>query len=101
MASTKLNGKRRRHTAAMKAKVALAAVENRETTSQLATRYQVHPAQVSQWKAQLLSRAEELFADGRAGPASDHAAVEAELYQQIGKLQMELAWLKKKAAPFA
>lgn len=90
--------KRRRLPAEMKAKVALAAARGERTVSEIASEFKVHPAQVSQWKQRLLEGAGELFQDGRTarsrqGP--DEAEV-ARLYEQIGRLQMELGWLKKK-----
>lgn len=79
----------------LKAKVALAAVSG-QAPSQIASRFGVHPTQVAVWKKQLVERAEELFVDGRR---KESATVnEQELYEQIGRLQMELAWLKKKVA---
>jgi len=77
---------------ALKAKVALAAVAG-QSPSQIASRHGVHPTQVATWKKQLLEWAEELFVDGRRKEPS--GASEQELYEQIGRLQMELAWLKK------
>jgi hypothetical protein len=50
------------------------------------------------WKKQLLAGAEDLFHNGSKPPAEDHEAVQAQLYEQIGRLKMELEWLKKKAA---
>jgi transposase-like protein len=79
----------------LKAKVALAAVQG-TAPSQLASRFGVHPTQVATWKKRLVEGAEQLFADGRRKAASD--VDEQELYEQIGRLQMELAWLKKKVA---
>ena len=79
----------------LKAKVALSAVAG-QSPSQIASRFGVHPTQVAAWKKQLLERVEELFTDGRHKESSN--VNEQELYEQIGRLQMELAWLKKKVA---
>lgn len=87
--------KRVRRSASLKAKVALAALQG-GSPGQLASRFGVHPTQIVTWKKRLLEGAEELFADQR-GKASD-AVKEEELYEQIGRLQMELAWIKKKVA---
>jgi transposase-like protein len=82
---------------ALKAKAALAAVQGRQTLSELASQFGVHPIQIGRWRQQLLDRAAELFEDGRKRPAVDETSAE-ELYAQIGRLQMEVGWLKKKAA---
>ena len=82
----------------MKARVAVEAVRERRTVSELATQYGVHPSQIHEWKRRLLSGASELFADGRSQKAAaQQQAQEAELYEQIGRLKMELEWLKKTA----
>lgn len=91
--------KRRILGANFKAKVALAAARGDKTVSQLASQYGVHGNQVSAWKRRLLEEAGALFEDGRKSSKKDEAS-ELELYEQIGRLKMELEWLKKKAAGF-
>ena len=93
-------GTRKRHSASSKAKVALEAAKQTRTVAELAKAYQVHPVQVSQWKKQLLEGAESLFHDGRAREHNDHERVQAELYERIGRLNMEVEWLKKSVARF-
>ena len=88
--------KRAAHAPAFKAKVALAAAKEDQTLAALARRFGVHGNQIATWKKQLLDGAPSLFADRRQ--RSDDRPDEGELYQQIGRLQMELAWVKKKAA---
>ena len=90
--------KRRSFSGAFKAKVALAACRGEKTTAQLAAEYEVHVGQITAWKKQLLERAPELFEDGRGKRAADDEASDQELYEQIGRLKMEVEWLKKKAA---
>lgn len=89
--------KRRSFSQEFKAKVALAAVRGDLTTAELASKFAVHANQVSSWKQRLLAGALELFADGR-GRKEEQAADEQELYAQIGRLKMEVEWLKKKSA---
>jgi putative transposase len=78
-----------------KAKVALAAVRGDQTMAQLASRFGIHGNQVSAWKRVLIDRASELFEDGRKKTKHEDVS-EEELYEQIGRLKMELEWLKKK-----
>jgi transposase-like protein len=94
-----MNRKRRRFSGAFKAKVALAAVRGDKTTAELAAKFAVHGNQVSAWKKQLLEGAPELFAGRRLREAN--GAAEEDLYEQIGRLKMEVEFLKKKAAELA
>ena len=84
--------------ASFKAKVALAACRGDKTSAQLATQFSVHTSQVTAWKKQLLEQAAELFEDGRRKQREERSADEQELYEQIGRLKMEVEWLKKKSA---
>ena len=93
--------KRRMFGAAFKAKVALAAVRGDKTTAELASQFGVHASQVTAWKKQLLDSAPGLFEDGRRKRAEEQSAEEHELYDQIGRLKMEVEWLKKKSAELA
>jgi putative transposase len=93
-----MSGKRRRHSAAFKAKVALEAARQTKTVAELAKTFQVHPVQISQWKKQLLEGAESLFRDGRRREHEDGQALQAELFERIGRLNMEVEWLKKSVA---
>ena len=93
-----MSRKRRKFGESFKAKVALAAIRGDKTTAELASKFGVHTNQVSSWKKQLLERAAELFADGRTGRKDESTANEEELYEQIGRLKMEVEWLKKKSA---
>jgi putative transposase len=89
---------RRRFDATFKAKVALEAIRGLKTISEIAKQFRVHPNQVTLWKKQLLSGAEQVF-DTPGGQASKSDEPEAaELYEQIGRLKVELEWVKKKVA---
>ena len=92
--------KRKSHTAAVKAQVALAAVKGDKTISELASLHSVHPTLIHAWKKQLLDNAVELFQSGVKTSSAEHEALQAQLYEQIGRLKTELDWLKKKAASF-
>lgn len=96
---TKKRSRRRALSAGFKAKVALAACRGDRTQSELSSQFEVHPNQISKWKAYLLEHLAELFEDGRKS-RKDDSPDESELYEQIGRLKMELDWLKKKSAEF-
>lgn len=89
---------RRRFDAGFKAKVALEAIRGLRAISEIAKQFRVHPNQVTLWKKQLLSGAEQVFeASGGKSSAGDEPE-SSELYEQIGRLKVELEWLKKKVA---
>jgi len=96
-----MSRKRKQHSGEWKARVALAAVKGDRTTSELAAKFEVHPTQVTQWKRQLLEGAAEIFSRDRPAESEEQEALVTELYEQIGRLQMELGWVKKKAAQFS
>ena len=85
------------HNPGLKAKAALAAVRGDQTMSELASAFGVHATQIGMWKQRLVKGAAELFADGRRRRQEEANSEEA-LYEQIGRLQTELAWLKKKVS---
>ncbi len=95
-----MSKRRKTYSATFKSKVALAAAKGDKTLSELAGRHGVHANQISMWKAQLLDGASEIFRDGRRKNRDDTSATEAELYEQIGRLKIELDWLKKKVDGF-
>ena len=88
--------KRRRHSAKFKFEVALEAAKGTKTLSELASEYQLHPSQISAWKRDLVESGPDVFSNRRAQREREQATREAELYEQIGRLKMELEWLKKK-----
>ena len=92
--------KRKSHSAAFKAQVALAAVKGDKTVGELASLHGVHPSVIRGWKKRLLDGAMEVFQPGVKSSSAEHEALQAQLYEQIGRLKTELDWLKKKAASF-
>lgn len=86
---------RKQHSKELKAKVALEALREVKTASELASRYKLHPTQIRQWKSQLVRRAPELFERAGGGGPVDEAALTAPLYEQIGRLQVEVEFLRK------
>ena len=92
-----MKNKRRNHSAAFKAKVALTAAKGDKTTAELASQYGVHPSQIAKWKKQLLESVPEIFSCRRQNERQDQEVLTAQLYQQIGQLKVELDWLKKKS----
>jgi transposase len=92
--------KRKSYSAAFKAQVALAALKGDKTANELAGQFEVHPTLINDWKKQLLTGAHSVFASGALADQHDAEAQKAELFEQIGRLKMELEWLKKKAAVF-
>jgi len=91
---------RKRYDSTFKGKVALAAVRGDKTISELASQHAVHGNLVSQWKRKLLANIELVFTEADDGQREDREALLDDLYQQIGRLKVELEWLKKKAAQF-
>lgn len=94
-------GKRKQHTAAFKAQIALSALKGDRTINELASQYGVHPTLIHGWKKQLLAGAQQVFANGSKAVTTDAETEKAELFEQIGRLKMELEWLKKKVGPLA
>lgn len=87
---------RKRHGADFKARVALEALKEQRTVNEIAALYEVHPAQVGQWKKQAREGLAELFSTGRIRQEKDEEALRDRLYQEIGQLKVELDWLKRK-----
>jgi putative transposase len=88
--------KRKRHNAKLKFEVALETAKGQKTVAELASEHQLHPSQISQWKRQLMDEGEQLFRTGSSRQERNQATLETDLYEQIGRLKMELEWLKKK-----
>jgi putative transposase len=88
--------KRRAFTDEFKAKVALDGVKGVKTLGELAAQYQIHPNQVSEWKRQLLAHAPGIFSGKKNGAVKTEEELTAPLYEEIGRLKMDIKWLEKK-----
>ena len=88
---------RRSFSTEMKGRIALEAIKGQKTLQEIASHYGVHPNQVTNWKRQAVEGLGTLFADRRSRADITEEALKAELYQQIGQLQVELDWLKKRS----
>ncbi len=86
---------RRKFTASFKTKVVLEALKERQTVQELAEKHKLHPNQISAWKKEFLANAELAFTEDHAD-TKEHEKEKDELYKQIGQLQVENNWLKKK-----
>ena len=91
-----MSTKRKQHSAEFKFKVALEAAKNVKTRAEIASEYGVSGTQVSQWKKELIDNGKGLFERKNSKEARIKEDQEAKLYEQIGRLKMELEWLKKK-----
>ena len=87
---------RNRYSADFKAKLALEVIKGNHTLTEIASDAQVHPNLLMQWKRQLLESLPTVFADKRVKENREQEEKEAQLYQQIGQLKVELDWMKKK-----
>jgi transposase len=86
---------RRNFSTDFKAKIAIEAIKEQQTMTELAAKYELHPNQITDWKKQFLSRASSVFETGQ-DKKEQKAEDTAVLYEQIGRLQMEVSYLKKK-----
>jgi len=88
--------KHRQFTAEFKANVALAALRDNRPTRDIIAEFEVHPTQITEWKNHLQLHAKDIFArDNGSGTAKTAEVKISHLYEQIGRLQEELAWTKK------
>lgn len=88
--------KRKSFSSEFKAKVAIAALKGQQTVNEIAAEFGVHPTQVNTWKKQLLDSSADVFAKGRQKREQDFESEREQLYGQIGRLKVEVDWLKKK-----
>ena len=93
-----MSRKRRKFDGAFKARVALDAIRGLKTISELAAIHKVHPTQITLWKKQLLEGAVGVFEETSMKKTPSDEPSSAELYEQIGRLKIELDWVKKKVA---
>jgi len=87
---------RKRHGGAFKTRVVVEAIEGHKTVNEIASAYEIHPSQVGKWKSQALARLPEVLSDGRQVKVDGDPQREARLYEEIGRLRMEVEYLKKK-----
>jgi transposase-like protein len=88
--------KRKRHSDEFKARVALEAVKGVRTLSELSSAHGVHPTVIAHWKRQLVDGAASVFSHGGGGNGRTEEEIAAPLYEQIGRLKVEVDFLKKK-----
>ena len=88
--------KRQKFASKFKAKVAIEALKGHQTVNQIAAEFDVHPSQVNTWKKQLLEESVDIFSRGRKQQADNAEEEKEKLYSQIGRLKVEVDWLKKK-----
>jgi transposase-like protein len=87
---------RKQHSPAFKARVAIEAIRGEKTLSQLGSQFKVHPMQIAKWRKSAMEQLPELFEDGRKRKGQPADAGNDALYEEIGRLKVELDWLKKK-----
>jgi transposase-like protein len=90
--------KRKQHSSAFKAKVALEALKEEKTVAEIASQYEIHPTLVNKWRREAQENLENLFEDGRKKsdpPPEDSDKLTAHLYRQIGQLTVEVDFLKQ------
>lgn len=92
-----MSGMRKRYDGSFKARVALEAIRGDRTVAEIAAAYGVHPNQISKWKKQALDELPKIFSGRYEKTEAQGKELTDQLYQQIGRLKVELDWLKKKA----
>lgn len=91
---------RKTYSTEFKVKVVLEAFKGQRTINEISSQYGIHPNQVNLWKKQAVESLPEVFSTRRVRVAAEEAALQDQLYQQIGQLKVEVDWLKKKAGLF-
>jgi transposase-like protein len=87
---------RKQYSPQFKARVVVEAIRGEKTLSQLGSQFKVHPMQIAKWRKAAIEQLPDLFVDGRTRKAAGTEADSGALYQEIGRLKVELDWLKKK-----
>jgi putative transposase len=87
---------RKKYSPEFKAKVVLEALKGEKTINTLASTYEIHPNVIMQWKRQVLNGIKDIFSDRRDKVQIQDKKLQNMLYEEIGRLKMELDWLKKK-----
>ena len=95
-----MTASRKQYSAAFKARVAIEAIRGEKTLSQLGSQFKVHPIQIAKWRKSAVDQLPELFVDGRKRKGEPVESGNDALYEEIGRLKVELDWLKKKAGMF-
>ena len=88
---------RKQHSPKFKARVAIEAIRGEKTLNQLGSHFGVHPVQIAHWRRVAVEQLEEIFVDGRRRRDRADEVEKEVLYEEIGRLKVELDWLKKKA----
>ena len=90
---------RKQHSPTFKAKIVLQTLRETKPLTQIAAEHEVHPTLLTKWKTEAVNSLPQVFERGanKEKNAQDYEKQSAELYEQIGRLSAQLAWLKKKA----
>jgi putative transposase len=92
-----MEGPRKSYNSEFKTKVVIEAIRGLKTINEIASQFGVHPNQVTAWKKQALEELPQIFSQGRARAEKAEEELQAALYEEIGRLKVELDWLKKKS----
>lgn len=95
-----MSEKRKRYTAAEKAKIALEAIKSENTLAQISSKYGAHATQINTWKKQAIALLPDIFSDKNKQEVTNYEKQLSELYEQIGRLKVENDFLKKKSELF-
>jgi len=95
-----MTAKRKRHTPEFKTRVAIEAIKGNQTSSELASQFHVHPGMISTWKKKAVEALPDVFRHPSKNKPKSEDELTGPLYQEIGRLTMQLDWLKKKSAEF-